>query len=49
VKDVRRVFPTAYNPKDVENNWYSWWEKQVTVKECVPVVLLGTVLIEITL
>ena len=28
ITDVRRVFPTAYNPKDVENNWYSWWEKQ---------------------
>jgi len=28
ITDVRTNFPTAYNPKSVENNWYSWWEKQ---------------------
>ncbi|XP_021915819.1 valine--tRNA ligase-like isoform X2 [Zootermopsis nevadensis] len=27
VKDARSDFPTAYNPKYVESNWYSWWEK----------------------
>lgn len=25
--DARSDFPTAYNPKYVESNWYSWWEK----------------------
>lgn len=26
--DSRSNFPTVYNPKDVESNWYNWWEKQ---------------------
>lgn len=21
-------FPATYNPKDVENCWYEWWEEQ---------------------
>jgi Valyl-tRNA synthetase len=23
-----RSFPTAYNPKNVEDYWYGWWEKK---------------------
>ncbi|XP_069701064.1 valine--tRNA ligase-like isoform X2 [Periplaneta americana] len=28
VKNEKSSFPAAYVPKDVESNWYYWWEKQ---------------------